>query len=78
MVGHKRRVRGASPDQLAAPMMEQKKTLLTATECIAFALECQSSAEIEHELEHRERLLRIASTMREIAAALKNHEGTKA
>jgi hypothetical protein len=58
--------------------MEKTKTPLTATECIAFALECQSSAEIEQDGEHRERLLRVASTMRDIAAALKNHEGTKA
>jgi hypothetical protein len=58
-------------------MTEKKKTCLTPDECMAFALECESMAQIEQEFDHRDRLLKMAAAMRDIAAALKSHKGIR-
>ena len=50
--------------------MELKKARLSAEDCIAFALECEGDAQMEQDAEHRERLLRMAQVVRDLAADL--------
>lgn len=50
--------------------MESNKPRLTPEECLAFALECEADAQIEQDAEHRDRLLRMAGVVRDLAAAL--------
>ena len=50
--------------------MEPKNSRLKPEDCIAFALECEGDAQMESDPEHRERLLRMARVVRELAADL--------
>ena len=50
--------------------MKNEKSRLTPEDCIAFALECESDAQTEQDAEHRDRLLRMARVVRDLAADL--------
>jgi hypothetical protein len=50
--------------------MEPKNRRLNPEACIAFALECESDAQMEQDGAHRERLLRMARVVRDLAADL--------
>jgi hypothetical protein len=48
--------------------MEHQKRRLTPEDCIALALECEGDAQTEQDPQHRARLLRMASVLRDLAA----------
>jgi hypothetical protein len=50
--------------------MKPKTRSLNPEDCIAFALECESDAQREQDGAHRERLLRMARVVRDLAADL--------
>ena len=50
--------------------MDIRKRRLSAEDCLAFALECETDAQQEQDAEHRERLLRMARVVRDLAADL--------
>ena len=50
--------------------MTDEPSSLTPESCIAFALQCEGDAQSERDPEHRERLLRMARVVRDLAAGL--------
>jgi hypothetical protein len=50
--------------------MEHQNKRLTPEDCIAFALECEGDSLREQDPAHRDRLRRMASVLRELAADL--------